>query len=122
MKNSYIDNPEYYNDAEYKIVVEFKFDNSMDIENKEYFISNSNGSLKFIQKLSPPPLLNNNILQDALENEIITNVEFGRLRNIGEDDRYYLIRIGEDWVKHCFNCIDDDHKLAENAWRKINNQ
>ncbi len=104
-----------------EITLGYSLGNSGDLETKTYFFQQDNGSLTPTDGVSKPHLLNDDILDEALENGVITEQELDRIRTVSERRRYLYIRDKDDFLGGFpeLRAQTELLKLIEDAHRRI---
>ena len=112
-------NCEHLEDGEYELTITYRFIDSDQSKSTKVFLNQTKGSLKLIDALKPPPLLNDIILSNALKNKTISHEEYEKMKMINEQDRYLLIRVKEDYLNRGHELREDQLKLCETVFKKI---
>ncbi|RJG08652.1 hypothetical protein D3879_22420 [Pseudomonas cavernicola] len=85
--------------GEYKVEVSYRMESSKEAQIYTIFLLQKDGGIRKIDRLSPPPKLNDEIIKMAFHNEILSQDEMDRLELISERSRYLAYRYGDAYYK-----------------------
>ncbi|MFP7673708.1 hypothetical protein ACG74X_10190 [Marivita sp. S0852] len=81
-----------------EINLAFSLGNSGDVKDKTFFFRQDKGSLTPTDGVSKPHLLNDDVLEEALQDGVISQDENDRIQTVSERRRHLYIRDGHDFL------------------------
>lgn len=81
-----------------KIDIAYSLGNNPRVEQRTFYFRQDNGSLIEKDGIAKPHLLNDEVLAEALKNDVITQEEYDQIKKVTEQQRHLYIRDGDDFL------------------------